>query len=95
VRIDEATARQCRAGLALGYAGKGRWLPHLRGSGAWSAATGGGVHAEGSDFAPCFDGFRAEAGGGFAFRINAASQAYVDYEYARARLNYAAGQEIL
>jgi outer membrane autotransporter protein len=83
VRIDGSTAAQYRVQLR-GGADLGRWRPYARVAEVKSDTSGGGLHVEGSEWTPGFDGWRFEAGLGAAFLIDPQSQLYFDYEYNKA-----------
>jgi len=89
VKLDNGTAQQYRAQVRFGkQIANGRWYPYAKFAAVKVESQNAIVHADDYDLRAqsIYDGIRAEFGLGTTYLINAKSQLYLDYEYARAAL---------
>ncbi|OAM91511.1 hypothetical protein AW736_02755 [Termitidicoccus mucosus] len=85
VKVDGSRAAQYRGLVRFGKQLRdSRWAPYGKLGAVRTDTDGGVIHAHDRTFASDFDGWRLEAGLGAAYRLNASSQLYLDYEYGRA-----------
>ncbi|MDF9833703.1 outer membrane autotransporter protein, partial [Ereboglobus sp. PH5-5] len=77
---------QYRALLRFGRQIKdSRWHPYGKLAGVTVDSDRGAIKAHGKTFRTDYDGKRIEMGFGTSYRLDAASQLHIDYEYAKAR----------
>jgi outer membrane autotransporter protein len=85
VRVAAAETWQHRAFLRFGRRFRdSKWAPYGRLAIVAVDSSGGGITAHDKTFTAGYDGKRTEFGLGATYRINALSQVYLDYEYAKA-----------
>jgi outer membrane autotransporter protein len=85
VSVGTARSAQYRAQVRFGkHLRDSRWTPHGKFAVVKTDTAGGEIRAAGEPFTPACDGWRAEAGLGASYRVNASSQLYFDYEYSKA-----------
>ncbi|WP_334319014.1 autotransporter-associated beta strand repeat-containing protein [Termitidicoccus mucosus] len=85
VRVDDSRTYQYRAQLRFGKQLRdSKWHPYGKFAAVAVDSSGGEIKAHGKSFQADYDGKRVEFGVGTSYRINNLSQAYLDYEYAKA-----------
>ncbi|MDR1011207.1 MAG: autotransporter outer membrane beta-barrel domain-containing protein, partial [Opitutaceae bacterium] len=85
VRISNAMAMQYRVQLRAGkHIDSSRWNPYVKFAAAKNDSDTASVTAWDKTYARDCDGWRAETGAGASYLIDASSQLYFDYEYAKA-----------
>ncbi|AWI09057.1 hypothetical protein CKA38_07220 [Ereboglobus luteus] len=85
VRVSDSDTLQYRGQLRFGrQLLSSRWHPYGKIGAARVDANGGEITALDTKVGPTYRGWRMEAGLGAAYRIDAGSQVYLDYEYAKA-----------
>ncbi|MDF9827863.1 outer membrane autotransporter protein, partial [Ereboglobus sp. PH5-10] len=62
-----------------------RWAPYGKFAAVSVESSDGEITAHGRTFEANYDGKRVEFGLGTSYRIDAISQVYIDYEYAKAQ----------
>lgn len=88
VNVGSTRSLQYRLGTRFGrQLFDTKWHPYGKFAAANVDSEGGGIRAHERVFKPDYDGWRIEAAAGTAYRVNASSQAYFEYEYAKAN-NY-------
>ncbi|WP_161554725.1 autotransporter-associated beta strand repeat-containing protein [Ereboglobus luteus] len=86
VKINDSMNTQYRALLRFGRQIKdSRWHPYGKLAGVAVDSDRGAIKAHGKTFRTDYDGRRVEFGLGTSYRIDTASQLYIDYEYAKAQ----------
>ncbi|AWI08407.1 autotransporter outer membrane beta-barrel domain-containing protein [Ereboglobus luteus] len=88
VAVDSVTSSQSRAQIRFGgdIARAPGLHPYAKAGVVYTASGGGEITAGGKRMKVNYDGWRVEFGIGAAYEIDAKSQVYLDYEYARATL---------
>jgi outer membrane autotransporter protein len=85
VRISTARTAHHRALVRFGkHLRDSRWTPYGKFGVVKTATAAGAIRVAGETFAPGCDGWRVEFGAGAGCRLDAKSQLYLDYEYAKA-----------
>ncbi|MDF9827980.1 outer membrane autotransporter protein [Ereboglobus sp. PH5-10] len=88
VAVDSLTSSQSRAQVRFGgdIARAPGLHPYAKAGAVYTASGGGEITAGGRRMKVDYDGWRVEFGIGAAYEIDAKSQVYLDYEYAKAAL---------
>ncbi|OAM89967.1 autotransporter outer membrane beta-barrel domain-containing protein [Termitidicoccus mucosus] len=85
VKVGTARAAQYRALVRFGKQLRdSRWQPYGKFGVMRTDTAGGAIRVAGETFTPDYDGWREEFGLGASCRLDAGSQLYFDYEYAKA-----------